>query len=145
MHHPRALGAHVCVLVLWQTSTLMKGTKSLEVTFRLIPATFACSDAHLGSAEWLEFSKEFTRAQKLRVDGMGMLAKHCQKSMWLVKPAASRHGEGVQVRFGRSVGWRPAVHPKGCCCCFFHRSHVSALGSRSSGAGCLGACAADFY
>ncbi len=76
---------------------MLRSTKSREVAFGALPASFVVSDAHLGSVEWLEFSKEFTRASKLRVDGMGLLAKQCQKSMWMVKPAVSRHAEGVQV------------------------------------------------
>ena len=76
---------------------MLRSTKSKDVAFHAMPASY------LGSTEWLEFSKEFTRASKLRVDGLGLLAKHCQKSMWVVKPSVSKHAEGVQVRPRRLV------------------------------------------
>jgi hypothetical protein len=70
---------HVVVRPRRARSTLLKGTKSREGAFRIIPATFQCSDAHLGSTEWLEFSKEFTHAGAVAPYGapLGWLGSWC--------------------------------------------------------------------
>ena len=64
--------------------------------FMTTPSTFLLSAA-LDDQEFQEFSQRFRELQKGFCLKEKLPQKHCEKNIWLVKPAAANQGKGIEI------------------------------------------------